>query len=174
MATSLRTSLEWINSRMGTVGAKSLPLKVKIRFTTTWDVWIYRSLCDLVKYIPEPAGTGWCIWQATLHDIWKLMAVSWQSSWLGKGNIVPIFRIPRKWDHGSCLLVSLICVWEDQGTDPSGSCAKTQVGQGGDLIQPAQLHQGQLLPDQFSGLLWRTNFITGQRKGYSSHLSGVL
>ena len=34
------------------------------------------------------------------------------------------------------------------GTDPPGSCAKAHGGWGGDLRHPAELYQGQVLPDQ--------------------------
>lgn len=39
-------------------------------------------------------------------------------------------------------------------TDPPGSCAEAHREQGNDLKQPAQLHQGQVLPGQPSGFLW--------------------
>jgi len=40
--------------------------------------------------------------------------------------------------------------------------------------QPAWLHQGQVLPDQPSGLLWWSDCISGQGKNYGCHLSGLL
>lgn len=39
------------------------------------------------------------------------------------------------------------------GTDPLGSCAKAQGGWEADFRHLAQLHQGQILPDQPCGLL---------------------
>jgi len=42
---------------------------------------------------------------------------------------------------------------EDYGTDPPRRYAKAHGGQGGDLRQPAWLHQGRVLPDQPSGFL---------------------
>lgn len=44
--------------------------------------------------------------------------------------------------------------WKSRGTDRLGSYAEAQGGQGGDSRQEAQLHQGQVLPDQPSGLEW--------------------
>lgn len=42
--------------------------------------------------------------------------------------------------------------WKSRGTDRLGSYAEAQGGQGGDSRQEVQLHQGQVLPDQPSGL----------------------
>ena len=39
---------------------------------------------------------------------------------------------------------SLLCAWEDHATDPPGSYVKVHVRQGGELRQPAWLHQGNL------------------------------
>lgn len=54
---------------------------------------------------------------------------------------------------------------------PLRSCAKAHGGQGGDSRQPAWLHQGQVQPDQPSGLLWWSKYMNGHRKGYRGHLS---
>jgi len=43
-----------------------------------------------------PEGTGWCGCQATLHHIWKVMAVRWNRWWLERGNTTPIFKKGRK------------------------------------------------------------------------------
>jgi len=49
---------------------------------------------------------------------------------------------------------------------PPRSYAKAHGGQGGDLRQPAWLHQGQVLPNQPSGLLRWSDYTSG--KGMSS------
>jgi len=82
--------------------------------------------------------------------------MSWQSGevpgdWK-KANIVPIFKKEGgPWE----LLTSQphLYAWGDHGTDPHRSCAKAHGGQGGDLRQPAWLHQGQVLPDHTNGFL---------------------
>ena len=51
------------------------------------------------------------------------------------------------------LLKEYICAWEDHGTNPLGKALKSHVRCGGDLRQPAWLHQGQIMPDQAAGLL---------------------
>lgn len=38
---------------------------------------------------------------ATLHQIWKIMAVQWSLRWLENRNITPIFRKGRKDDPGN-------------------------------------------------------------------------
>ena len=68
--------------------------------------------------------------------------------------------------------VSLTSAWEDHGIDPPRSHAKARGGQGGDLRQSAQLHQGQVLPDQTSGLLWWSDYISGQGNNYRCCLTG--
>jgi len=41
------------------------------------------------------------------------------------------------------------------------------------LRQPAWLHQGQVLPDQPSGLLWWSDYTIGQGKSNRCHISGL-
>ncbi|KAJ7416937.1 hypothetical protein WISP_67778 [Willisornis vidua] len=67
-----------------------------------------------------------------------------------------------------------LTVWEYHGADAPGSYAKAHGGQGGDLRQPACLHQGQILPDQPSDFLQWSDYINGQGKGYRFHLSRLL
>jgi len=55
------------------------------------------------------------------------------------------------WELSTCQ--PHLCAWEDHGIGPPRNYAKACGGQGGDLSQPARLHQGQVLPDQPSGLL---------------------
>lgn len=104
MAASIPTPFEEMDSRMGTGGAKSLPLKVKIRFMTTWGIWMYRIYRNTYQSLQE------------LADVFTkpLFMIFWQSAHIPggwkKGNILPIFSNPRKQDHGNYLLVSLVSV----------------------------------------------------------------
>lgn len=43
-------------------------------------------------------------------------------------------------------------------------------GQGGDLSQPVWLHQGQILPYQPCGLLWWSDYISGQGRSNGCHI----
>ncbi|KAJ7408368.1 hypothetical protein BTVI_01033 [Pitangus sulphuratus] len=62
-------------------------------------------------------------------------------------------RVERRTLGTSDLSASPLCLGKVHGTDPPRSYAKAHGGQGGDSGQPARLHQGQVLPDQPSGLL---------------------
>lgn len=107
MAASIPTPFEEMDSRMGTGGAKSLPLKVKIRFMTTWGIWMYRIYRNTYQSLQELADVF-------TKPLFMIFENFWQSAHIPggwkKGNIVPIFSNPRKQDHGSYLLVSLVSV----------------------------------------------------------------
>jgi len=59
-------------------------------------------------------------------------------------------------------------------TNPPRSYVKAHGGQGDDLRQAAWFHQGQVLFDQPSALLWQSNYVSGQGKSYGCHLFGLL
>ena len=94
---------------------------------------------------------------------------SWQSGevpgdWK-KGNIASIFK--KRWKGPPQELLTCqppLCAWEDHGTDPPTSYATAPGGQGGDVRQPTWLHQGQVLPNQPSGLLWWSDYTSRQGK----------
>jgi len=46
-----------------------------------------------------------------------------------------------------------LCAWKDQGTGPPGSDVKAHVKLGGDLKQPEQFYQGQIMPQKSGSLL---------------------
>jgi len=46
-----------------------------------------------------------------------------------------------------------LCAWADDGADPLERYTKAHARQRGDLRQPAQLHQGQTVPDKSCGFL---------------------
>lgn len=54
--------------------------------------------------------------------------------------VVKAFEYLGPWETPACQ--PHICVWEDHGTRLSRSYAKAHEGQGGNSIQPVQLHQG--------------------------------
>lgn len=60
------------------------------------------------------------------------------------------------------------------GTDLPKISAKACEEQEGNLRQPMQLHQGQVSPDQPSGIPCWTDYIDGQGKTCGYHLPGFL
>ena len=68
---------------------------------------------------------------------------------------------------------SYLCTWEDHGTDPPGWHACSHEEWACVPRQPAQLHQGKVMPNQSGGLLLWSNGIGGQREGDQCHLPGL-
>ena len=91
-----------------------------------------------------------------------------------KGNIAPIFKKGRNEDPGNYQLLSHLCAWADHETEPPTGYVKAHGGQGGDIRQPVWLHEGQVLPDQPSGIVQWNDYIGGQGKSYRCCLSGLL
>lgn len=72
--------------------------------------------------------------------------------------------------RGSCKLLTCqpcLCAREVPGRDLPRICAVVMEGR-------EMIHQGQIVPHQSGGLLWWTDYICGQGKGYLCHPSGNL
>jgi len=124
-------------------------------------------------------GVGWlaslgadrCDYQATVHHIWKVMTVRWNPWWLKKRETSLPFL--RQEDLGNYRPVSLVSM-SGNGVDPHRKHIRTHERWAGNLRQPAQLHQRQIMPDTSGGLLWWNGGISIQRKSTWGHLPGLI
>lgn len=71
-------------------------------------------------------------------------------------------------------LWTLFIQWKDLGTDPPGNCVKVRARQRGGSRQPAQIHQGKLIPDQSGSLLCWNDCISQEGKIHRCDPSGLL
>ena len=140
----------WKSGR-GLRGLHKVPLSVsKVQVVTTWGAWMDVSLWDLIRCIPE----SWGNWLMSLPSLspWYVKSHDSQVKSPVTGKEEPLYpspkRVQRRTLGATDPSVSPLCLgksWNRSSLRPCWGTWRTGRWSG--------LHQGQVLPDQPSGLL---------------------